>query len=93
MGVSIVKNEQIANREIRINAIDETLLVADINVDAEGRVRIANADPEIYKLMAAAKRKPTPTPPTNTNCIECNAVAGCGPTNTVAGCGGKIREE
>ena len=90
MKVKFVKNEQIANKEIRINAIDETLLVADINVDPEGRVRIDNAGPETYKVIAAASPKPTPVP--NTNCNHCNSVAGCGTQNNVKGCGSKLRE-
>jgi hypothetical protein len=80
-----VKNEAIINEEVLVNS---TFDVEGIDVDDEGRVNMANVDPETYSIIAAPK---PPTPPANTNCNHCNIVAGCGTVNMVKGCGSRIR--
>ncbi len=74
--------------------------VDDLSIDNNGRMIVTN--PQLAGVLEAAKRverdKPAPAPaPTkpvvpNTNCNNCNTVAGCGPINSVKGCGTKIRK-
>jgi hypothetical protein len=66
-----------------ISKILSDLDPADLSVDEEGRVTIA--DPEIAERLRAVVGR-APREGVNTNCGGCNAVAGC-MTNIVRGCG------
>jgi hypothetical protein len=63
------------------------LNLGDISIDGEGRIVIANREvAQRFEALASASAKPT-RPKPNTNCVGCNAVAGCNGTNTVKNCG------
>jgi hypothetical protein len=67
----------------------EIFATANVDIDSEGRVTLADPIARTHWLGAVSREKPKPVP--NTNCNGCNTVKGCGPINTVDGCSGKLR--
>jgi len=83
---------------MRHEVIIADLIAGALDVDAEGRVTVADSDAAV-RWASAISTKPTAPPAPNTNCNGCNTVAGCGgvnewcgPVNVAKHCGGTLHQ-
>jgi len=87
-----VRSSRTAAERIVTSSDQKIFTAAMIDVDADGRITLADAATLAPWLGAVSRGKTKPEPLPNTNCDGCNTVKGCGPVNVVAGCSGKLRE-